>query len=499
MPFPNFHSARMIDPKKFTKIVQLKELPNGIRLIGGRLKGETTTTVQAYRFPKEKFTVTQAREWLKKEKLKPILFEPAKEKKGDDSKYIENVSIIDVMDNVKDFHSIPFKTNEDGFLEGMAPVTNVGIFTYKMKTPDGKTQIIRELRPPEEVFDPESLQTLQMIPLTNGHPKNLVDMENIKKLQTGFTGDTVRTDSYAVSVPMKFTDKQAIEDVKSGKLALSCGYTADLEFTPGTLLGVDYDAIQRNIRYNHIALVDRGRAGDLAKMELRMDSYDAFMIKDDSSVTGKEKNKNKGDNMPDLKKIILDGVEYEAEAKVIEALNIAKKDIGNKDKEIETKQIEIDNLNKEKSKIEAERDTHKDELDKVKKELEENKMSDEDIKKAVDERLGIIQNAKNAELEVKDEMTNTELKTATVLKLFPNAKLEDKNEDYIDARYDSAIELLNKELETKKDKENKKKVFGDKFQNKNPQKTSFRNKKREDYIKRLEDAYKNPTSAVSAK
>jgi hypothetical protein len=46
-----------------------------------------------------------------------------------------------------------------------------------------------------------------------------------------------------------------------GKKELSAGYHADHDFIPGTFNGQDYDAIQKNIIFNHVALVDRGRMG----------------------------------------------------------------------------------------------------------------------------------------------------------------------------------------------------------------------------------------------
>ncbi|MCX7015414.1 MAG: alpha/beta hydrolase fold domain-containing protein, partial [Candidatus Sumerlaeota bacterium] len=56
--------------------------------------------------------------------------------------------------------------------------------------------------------------------------------------------------------------------IEAGKTALSCGYTCDLEHTPGNWMGIKYDAIQRNIRYNHMAVVKAGRAGDAAKLHM---------------------------------------------------------------------------------------------------------------------------------------------------------------------------------------------------------------------------------------
>jgi hypothetical protein len=46
-------------------------------------------------------------------------------------------------------------------------------------------------RPPNEVFNPESLASLQGVPVTNEHPPELLTAENAVQFQKGFTGDNV--------------------------------------------------------------------------------------------------------------------------------------------------------------------------------------------------------------------------------------------------------------------------------------------------------------------
>lgn len=86
MPYLNFHAARVRDPGDFKPgSFRNKTLPKseggkgGVQMIMGRLKGKTTMTVQAYRFPKDKYTPAEAKAWLKDNDVKFISFEPAKE------------------------------------------------------------------------------------------------------------------------------------------------------------------------------------------------------------------------------------------------------------------------------------------------------------------------------------------------------------------------------------------------------------------------------------
>ena len=185
---------------------------------------------------------------------------------------------------------------DEGYLKGRAIATNVGVFPYLLE--DGSVQY--ELRPPEEVFHPDSVETLKQLVMTNDHPSVKVTAENSKELSVGFTGD-VRQDQYHLAPALTVTDKEAVEDVQAGKKALSCGYLLDLEMSSGNWMGVHYDAIQHNIRYNHLAIVPKGRAGDAAKMKL--DSMDAVGIQ----------KIEKSDNRRSSMKITVDGIEYEVD------------------------------------------------------------------------------------------------------------------------------------------------------------------------------------------
>ena len=152
----------------------------------------------------------------------------------------------------------------NGWLKVLARPTRAGVFVYRDQT--GKA--FRELRPPSEVFDPESLASLQLVPVTNDHPPEQLDAVNIKRYQVGNVGDSVSPEQPFVVAPLIVQERRAIDSVLSGKSQLSCGYDADLDETPGVYDGVPYDAIQRRIRYNHVAIVDIGRAGPDCRIRL---------------------------------------------------------------------------------------------------------------------------------------------------------------------------------------------------------------------------------------
>jgi len=444
MPYPNFHAARMVNPDNFESIVVLQTLPDGIMLYGGKLKGETSSTVQAYRFPKDKFTAVEAKDWLEKHDLKSISFEEASDKKDEADQFIEDQDdVFQRIDQIDWPHEDAlfteglvekFKLTPEGYLKGRAVVTNIGVFPYRMM--DGT--IVHELRPPEEVFKPDSINSLKMLPVINEHQEEKIDGENIKKYQVGFSGEDVKNDSYHLSVPLVLTDGNAIGEAQGGKRALSCGYKAQVEKKAGTWMGIHYDAIQRNIIYNHIAMTTKGRAGDAAVM--KFDSMNMGIME--------SKNNNEGGNSMNFKVIKIDGVDYQAEPQVIQALNLSEK---------ENEKIKKDALEKEESfkkdkvSLEAERDKFKEDSERSKKENEELKKSmPQLIEDSVKSRLLVLDVAQKAGIEIKTDMTESDIKKQVILSLYPNSKtkLDEADENYINIRFDGAIDRLE---EMKKD------------------------------------------------
>jgi hypothetical protein len=348
------------------------------------------------------------------------------------------------MENNLDEMNKKAKETDEGYLSfDSTIVTNVGVFSYLQK--DGT--VIRELRDIDEVFSPESLETLAMKPVTDDHPSEKVTADNIKDYSIGNLGSEVIIDGYHIALPLSITNKDAVMKVKSGKKSLSCGYTADIEFKSGNWKGVQYDAIQRNIRYNHVALVDKGRAGD--SVVLRLDS-DAILIdtcKKDSNI-----NKEKGDNKmtENLKTIKFDEVEYKAEAEVIKKYSQSKADSESLSKEIEV-------LKSDSSKLQAEKDTLQDKVDSLEakiKELEERKIGEKEINDAVEAKIALLKVAEKAGVEVIDGMDQKEIKKAIILKVSPKANLDGKDDTYISARFDGVAESLEeKEIVIKDEKD----------------------------------------------
>ena len=149
----------------------------------------------------------------------------------------------------------------EGYLIDHPILTRVGIFEYK--NPDGS--IRRELRLPEEVFAPESLASYKGKPVILTHEAGMIDSDNVQQEQIGTILSEGTQDGDNVRAQIIIHDARKLD---YGLRELSLGYSLDLEEVPGEWQGQPYDAIQRNIRVNHLALVEKARAGDSARLNI---------------------------------------------------------------------------------------------------------------------------------------------------------------------------------------------------------------------------------------
>ena len=113
-------------------------------------------------------------------------------------------------------------------------------------------------RPENEVFSEQTLASFENKPLTIEHPEEDVNPHNYKTYAVGFIRDIKRGTDNGEPVmlgTLVVTDEDAIKDIEDGKLPeLSCGYDCDI--------ADDDNPQQRNIRGNHVALCEHGRAGN---------------------------------------------------------------------------------------------------------------------------------------------------------------------------------------------------------------------------------------------
>lgn len=120
-------------------------------------------------------------------------------------------------------------------------------------------KIVKVYRTPEEVFSPEAIASFENKPFCNEHPQDDVTPENYKDLMVGTIRNirrgTGNLENCLVGDVIVF-DPEVQELIKSGeKRELSLGYNTDI------IQDQSGRYVMTNIRGNHLALVDSGRAG----------------------------------------------------------------------------------------------------------------------------------------------------------------------------------------------------------------------------------------------
>ena len=140
MPFPNEHSARLLNPNvEHVRVrrtrgsgegtVQGVKIPTSISVIWFVVKedGKEVPKAQALRFPKSRWTEQEARDWLKENKIKSILFEPASDEQN---LGIDYVNQSDTQLDIVLHRDIGFseETSSEKFTELLTPdITHINV------------------------------------------------------------------------------------------------------------------------------------------------------------------------------------------------------------------------------------------------------------------------------------------------------------------------------------------------------------------------------------
>lgn len=162
------------------------------------------------------------------------------------------------------------------------PITKAGIFPYlgRQISPDLEPgRIYHVLRPEAELFAEETVKSFNLIPLLIGHPRTLLGRREEgfvpaeEKGMDGTTGEAAKREGDKIVNDIKLFSERIKDEVNSGKKELSAGYFCDFVPESGLWRGQHYDFVQKNIRGNHIALVEKGRSGSDVRV---MDSAEAL-------------------------------------------------------------------------------------------------------------------------------------------------------------------------------------------------------------------------------
>lgn len=308
------------------------------------------------------------------------------------------------------------QTLENGFLKVKGRVARSGIQSYyrcELGLKDEPFKRIRLYRPPEVVLSDEVCKMFDGVDVTNEHPKEFIDKTNYRQLTAGVVLGNAQKDEESpnfIVCDMLIKDADTIKAIEAGKIQLSVGYRNTIDFTDGvTPEGEKYDArVDKITLVNHVALVPRARAGIEARL------FDSF--------GGKMKNLKIGDAEFELNDEVASAIEsrideLEARAKTAEEA-------------VSMKDSEIGELTAKVSELE--------------KSLEDTKamiLTDEDIKEVVKQTASLMNDARKiaGETFVCDSFDPLEIKKAAIKAAYPDVKLDDKADDFVDGFFAHAV------------------------------------------------------------
>lgn len=177
----------------------------------------------------------------------------------------------------------------NGWFEVKAnPISKVGVFPYSGRQlglqGEDAERIYQVLRPVEELSDPECIESFKLVPWIDEHVMLGPEMQKLTpsavpaeaKGVQGVIGEEVFFQDGTLFANIKAFSSTLASLIKAGKRELSAGYRCIYDWTAGVWNGQQFDAVQRKIRGNHLALVREGRMGpDVAVMDRLTFSFDA--------------------------------------------------------------------------------------------------------------------------------------------------------------------------------------------------------------------------------
>lgn len=300
------------------------------------------------------------------------------------------------------------KKTDQGFLFANVRAVRTGVQRYaghEVGRPD--LQVVDVYRPETEVFNRDSVNSFAGITLTSNHPDEEVTADNWKDYAVGdvVVGDVMREGEF-MRLQIMVRDAATIKAVENGKNQLSAGYDAELEWIDGvTDDGLTYQAIQRNIRANHLSIVDAARGGKQLK------------IGDGKVMT--------------TKNIFVDGLMVEvtdaadaAITKLIGERNTARETLATKDASISDLTKQVETLTGEKAVLEQK--------------VKDSALTPEQLNAAVAERAKVVDAAKKI-IPTFDagNKTDAEIKREAV-----KARIGDRAVAMKDGEIDGAFEML---------------------------------------------------------
>ncbi len=328
--------------------------------------------------------------------------------------------------------------DNSGYLHADASVTRAGVFKYHH--PDGS--VTRELRHPDDVFKADSMATLKNRPVTDGHPyPGKLDAKNTKQFSVGsLVKSPIKNDIY-LDTRLMITDQAAIDKIMredSPVREISCGYECKMIKESGTYQGERYDERQTNIVYNHVAIVDKGRAGSSARLVL--DAADAAVEGVDIELKADKSTKQENQGMKvKIKRDAIKTSTFKTDALSVEVdSESGEKAVGIV---LDQRDLAVAHIKTIETKLDestTKADQLQGEIDQLKKDAV---IPPEKLATMVAERADVLGVAAHVGITEKlDGVTTDDIKKKIVMHKNAELKADDlSNTGYVQGRYDSII------------------------------------------------------------
>ncbi len=308
---------------------------------------------------------------------------------------------------------------------------------------------VYEFLPPEELNEDNWLKSIRSKAVTDLHPDEEVNYDNLGDLSKGSLTNKVwaeEKDDGTVEVWAKETvyDQDLIEDIKNGKKRqVSIGRFVNVIDEKGEFGGVSYDRKQTDFRLNHLAHVPQGRAG--SDVSVRLDGGGTMVsLKEDDGADTSPKNveQEEGDSSETVAntdtvgdvnmKLTLDGEELEiGEELTEEDVESFQDEIDERLHELRDKDNKLDEKDEKIGKLEGRMDSL------------EQKVENDTAEDKIDERLMLIDKIREVMPDYNwHGKSKTDMQTDLIEAVFDGIDLEDKSEAYIDGRFDAALESI---------------------------------------------------------
>jgi hypothetical protein len=330
---------------------------------------------------------------------------------------------------------------EEGYLRVWMTVSRTGELQYRNDDGSARTELVSH----QTLFDQGSLNTAWGKPITDNHPRKndqyiLIDSSNTRDYQRGMTQQGMVVNDNFLTVVGVITDGELIRKVESGENQVSAGYKASIVDRG------DGKYEQMNRRYNHFAVLPKGRAGEDVKVHL-----DCFRCDLDDTI----EEFNQGEDMTVT--VHLDGIGYQVEPNIASAIALEKKrldgELGSLRVDKETLESKLQDTQTKLDKAEGELEATKIKLDEA---LKQDSLSEE-ISARMDVWAEVLPSIKNKDSQFKTDygLKVADIKRAYLKRVHDRTDLAEKSDAFVEGLYEAlkpdertdAITLANRHFE----------------------------------------------------